>query len=144
MLFLSMFHLQLMQGNAVLNSGMLLIAVMSLLFPTLLHYTHSEVYAASSELVLSRSTSCIMLVAYAAYLFFQLKSQPSFLTEVLCLPTVFFLQVINTFTIWLSLFPLIGLNLCCLVNFDHLTRAKKLRMMMKFLRYPSGKLSSGF
>uniref|UniRef100_A0A0D3BNB4 Vacuolar cation/proton exchanger n=1 Tax=Brassica oleracea var. oleracea TaxID=109376 RepID=A0A0D3BNB4_BRAOL len=46
-----------------------------------LHYTHSEVYAASSELVLSRSTSCIMLVAYAAYLFFQLKSQPSFLTE---------------------------------------------------------------
>ncbi|KAH0895255.1 hypothetical protein HID58_057684 [Brassica napus] len=68
-------------GNAVLNSGMLLIAVMSLLFPTLLHYTHSEVYAASSELVLSRSTSCIMLVAYAAYLFFQLKSQPSFLTE---------------------------------------------------------------
>ncbi|KAF3511919.1 hypothetical protein F2Q69_00010158 [Brassica cretica] len=76
-----MFLLRLMQGNAVLNSGMLLIAVMSLLFPTLLHYTHSEVYAASSELVLSRSTSCIMLVAYAAYLFFQLKSQPSFLTE---------------------------------------------------------------
>lgn len=80
-----------MQGNAVLNSGMLLIAVMSLLFPTLLYYTHSEVRAGSSELALSRSTSCIMLVAYAAYLFFQLKSQPSFLTEVLCLPPFYHL-----------------------------------------------------
>ncbi|CAD5315655.1 unnamed protein product [Arabidopsis thaliana] len=59
----------------------LLMAVMGLLFPTVLHYTQSEVHAGSSELALSRFISCIMLVAYAAYLFFQLKSQPSFYTE---------------------------------------------------------------
>jgi len=77
-----------MQGNAVVNSGLLLMAVMGLLFPAVLHYTHSEVHAGSSELALSRFSSCIMLVAYAAYLFFQLKSQPSSytpLTEVCCL-----------------------------------------------------------
>ena len=73
------------QRNAVVSSGMLLMAVMGLLFPTFLHYTHSEVHAGSSELALSRFISCIMLVAYAAYLFFQLKSQPSFYTEVPCL-----------------------------------------------------------
>ncbi|CAL9219025.1 unnamed protein product, partial [Arabidopsis halleri] len=67
--------------NAVVSSGMLLMAVMGLLFPTVLHYTQSEVHAGSSELALSRFISCIMLVAYAAYLFFQLKSQPSFYTE---------------------------------------------------------------
>ncbi|CAN6933413.1 unnamed protein product [Brassica oleracea] len=65
------------KGNAVVNSGLLLMAVMGLLFPVVLHYTHSEVHAGSSELALSRFSSCIMLVAYAAYLFFQLKTQPS-------------------------------------------------------------------
>ncbi|KAL1189472.1 Vacuolar cation/proton exchanger 5 [Cardamine amara subsp. amara] len=65
------------KGSAVVNSGLLLMAVMGLLFPAVLHYTHSEVHAGSSELALSRFSSCIMLVAYAAYLFFQLKSQPS-------------------------------------------------------------------
>ncbi|XP_019098480.1 PREDICTED: vacuolar cation/proton exchanger 5-like, partial [Camelina sativa] len=65
------------KGNAVVNSGLLLMAVMGLLFPTVLHYTHSEVHAGSSELALSRFSSCVMLVAYAAYLFYQLKSQPS-------------------------------------------------------------------
>ncbi|XP_018434027.1 vacuolar cation/proton exchanger 5 isoform X2 [Raphanus sativus] len=66
------------KGNAVVNSGLLLMAVMGLLFPAVLHYTHSEVHAGSSELSLSRFSSCIMLVAYAAYLFFQLKRrQPS-------------------------------------------------------------------
>ncbi|XP_020869747.1 putative vacuolar cation/proton exchanger 6 [Arabidopsis lyrata subsp. lyrata] len=71
------------KGNAVVSSGMLLLAVMGLLFPTVLHYTHSEVHAGSSELALSRFISCIMLLAYAAYLFFQLKSQPSFYTEMI-------------------------------------------------------------
>ncbi|CAN8321736.1 unnamed protein product [Cochlearia groenlandica] len=65
------------KGTAVVNSGLLLMAVMGLLFPAVLHYTHSEVHAGSSELALSRFSSCIMLVAYAAYLFFQLKGQPS-------------------------------------------------------------------
>ncbi|XP_010465161.1 PREDICTED: vacuolar cation/proton exchanger 2 isoform X1 [Camelina sativa] len=63
------------KGTATVNSGLLLMAVMGILFPAVLHYTHSEVHAGSSELALSRFSSCIMLIAYAAYLFFQLKSQ---------------------------------------------------------------------
>lgn len=50
-------------------------AVMGLLFPAVLHYTHSEVHYGKSELALSRFSSCVMLVAYGAYLYFQLKSQ---------------------------------------------------------------------
>ncbi|KAL4618393.1 hypothetical protein ACB092_06G006500, partial [Castanea dentata] len=61
--------------TAVVNSGLLLMAVMGLLLPTVLHYTHTEVYFGKSELDLSRFSSCIMLVTYAAYLLFQLKSQ---------------------------------------------------------------------
>ena len=62
-----------MQETAV-NSGLLLMAVMGLLFPTVLHYTRTEVHSGESELALSRFCSCIMIVAYAAFLFFQLKS----------------------------------------------------------------------
>ncbi|XP_075655262.1 vacuolar cation/proton exchanger 5-like [Castanea sativa] len=61
--------------TAVVNSGLLLMAVMGLLLPSVLHYTHTEVYFGKSELDLSRFSSCIMLVTYAAYLLFQLKSQ---------------------------------------------------------------------
>ncbi|XP_042947347.1 vacuolar cation/proton exchanger 2-like isoform X2 [Carya illinoinensis] len=63
------------KATAVVSSGLLLMAVMGLLFPAVLHYTHTEVHFGKSELALSRFSSCIMLVAYAAYLFFQLKSQ---------------------------------------------------------------------
>ncbi|GMY30763.1 vacuolar cation/proton exchanger 5-like [Fagus crenata] len=63
------------KATAVVNSGLLLMAVMGLLFPAVLHYTHTELYFGKSELALSRFSSCIMLVAYAAYIFFQLKSQ---------------------------------------------------------------------
>ncbi|KAL4618403.1 hypothetical protein ACB092_06G007500 [Castanea dentata] len=63
---------------AVVNSGLLFMAVMGLLFPAVLHYTHTELYFGKSELALSRFSSCIMLVTYAAYLFFQLKSQRNF------------------------------------------------------------------
>ncbi|GKV36474.1 hypothetical protein SLEP1_g44602 [Rubroshorea leprosula] len=62
------------KATAVVNSGLLLMAVMGLLFPAVLHYTHTEVHAGKSELALSRFSSCIMLVAYVAYLVFQLKS----------------------------------------------------------------------
>nr|XP_018679032.1 PREDICTED: vacuolar cation/proton exchanger 3-like isoform X2 [Musa acuminata subsp. malaccensis] len=61
------------KAAAVVNSGLLLMAVMGLLFPAVLHYTHSEVHYGKSELALSRFSSCIMLVAYAFYLVFQLK-----------------------------------------------------------------------
>nr|KJB63108.1 hypothetical protein B456_009G453800 [Gossypium raimondii] len=63
------------KATAVVNSGLLLMAVMGLLFPAVLHYTHTERHAGKSELALSRFSSCVMLLAYAAYLVFQLKSQ---------------------------------------------------------------------
>ncbi|KVI03147.1 hypothetical protein Ccrd_018558, partial [Cynara cardunculus var. scolymus] len=50
-----------LQTVAIVSSELLLMAVMGILFP-------------ASELALSRFSSCIMLVAYASYLFFQLKS----------------------------------------------------------------------
>eukprot|EP00249_Psilotum_nudum_P017900 c26543_g3_i1 orf=1-855(-) len=62
------------QAAAVVNSGLLLMAVMGLLFPAVLHFTGTELHAGTSELFLSRFSSCIMLVAYGSYLYFQLKS----------------------------------------------------------------------
>ncbi|KAL2930382.1 Vacuolar cation/proton exchanger 2 [Bienertia sinuspersici] len=63
------------KSAAVMNSGLLLMAVMGITFPAVLHFTHTEVHFGKSELSLSRFSSCIMLVAYASYLYFQLKSQ---------------------------------------------------------------------
>ncbi|KAH8518324.1 hypothetical protein H0E87_000253 [Populus deltoides] len=63
------------KATATVNSGLLLMAVMGLLFPAVLHYTHTEVHYGKSELALSRFSSCIMLGVYAAYLYFQLKTQ---------------------------------------------------------------------
>lgn len=57
-------------------------AVMGILFPAVLHFTHSEVHFGKSELALSRFSSCIMLIAYASYLFFQLRVQHSLYTPV--------------------------------------------------------------
>ncbi|XP_054818143.1 vacuolar cation/proton exchanger 5 isoform X2 [Prosopis cineraria] len=65
------------KATASVNTGLLLMAVMGLLFPAVLHYTRTEVHFGESELALSRFSSCIMLVAYTAYLFFQLNSQRS-------------------------------------------------------------------
>ncbi|KAK7814784.1 vacuolar cation/proton exchanger 5 [Quercus suber] len=79
------------KATAVVNSGLLLVAVMGLLLPTVLHYTHTEVYFGKSELALSRFSSCIMLVTYAAYLYFQLKSKGIYmflLMSVILLPLV--------------------------------------------------------
>lgn len=70
------------KAAAVVNSGLLLMAVMGILFPAVLHFTHSEVHLGKSVLSLSRFSSCIMLVAYASYLFFQLRSQQNFYTPV--------------------------------------------------------------
>ncbi|KAJ6417553.1 hypothetical protein OIU84_003305 [Salix udensis] len=61
------------KASATVNSGLLLMAVMGLLFPAVLHFTHTEVHYGKSELALSRFSSCIMLGVYAAYLFFQLN-----------------------------------------------------------------------
>ncbi|KAK6157071.1 hypothetical protein DH2020_011319 [Rehmannia glutinosa] len=47
--------------SATMNSGLLLMAVMGLLFPAVLHFTHTELHFGKSELALSRFSSCIML-----------------------------------------------------------------------------------
>ncbi|EOY11880.1 Cation exchanger 5, putative isoform 2 [Theobroma cacao] len=60
--------------TAVVNSGLLLMAVMDLLLPAFLHSTHKEVHLGISELALSRFSGCIMLPAYIAYIVFQLKN----------------------------------------------------------------------
>lgn len=76
-----------LQATAIVNSGLLLMAVMGILFPAVLHFTHTEVHFGKSELALSRFSSCIMLIAYASYLFFQLKSQQNLyspINEVSC------------------------------------------------------------
>ncbi|XP_004486589.1 vacuolar cation/proton exchanger 3-like isoform X1 [Cicer arietinum] len=70
------------KAAAVVNSGLLLMAVMGILFPAVLHFTHSEVHLGKSVLSLSRFSSCIMLLAYASYLFFQLRSQQNFYSPV--------------------------------------------------------------
>ncbi|CAL0324293.1 unnamed protein product [Lupinus luteus] len=70
------------KAAAVVNSGLLLMAVMGLLFPAVLHFTHSELHFGKSVLSLSRFSSCIMLLAYASYLFFQLRSQQNLYSPV--------------------------------------------------------------
>jgi len=74
--------LPLRHAAAVVNSGLLLMAVMGILFPAVLYFTHTEVHEGKSVLSLSRFSSCIMLVAYASYLFFQLRSQQNVYTPV--------------------------------------------------------------
>ena len=50
--------------DAIVNSGLLLMVVMGLLFPAVLHFTHTELHKGQSELALSRFSCCVMLVAY--------------------------------------------------------------------------------
>lgn len=66
--------LLLLQVTAQVSSSLLLMAVMGLLFPAVLHATGTELQMGKSELALSRFSSIIMLVAYIAYLYFQLKT----------------------------------------------------------------------
>nr|KAJ0188793.1 hypothetical protein LSAT_V11C900506400 [Lactuca sativa] len=61
--------------NVVMSSGLLLMAVMCLLFPAIFHFTHTELHFGKSELALSRFSSCVMLITYGAYLFLQLTTQ---------------------------------------------------------------------
>ncbi|KAJ6433135.1 hypothetical protein OIU84_020205 [Salix udensis] len=70
------------KAAALVNSGLLLMAVMGIMFPAVLHFTRTEVHFGKSEMALSRFSSCIMLIAYGSYLFFQLKSQPNLYSPV--------------------------------------------------------------
>lgn len=74
-------------------------AVMGLLFPAVLHSTHTELHFGKSELALSRFTSCIMLVAYAAYLVFQLKSQQNLYVPVDEVSLSLFPHIYNLYSI---------------------------------------------
>lgn len=90
-----------MQATAIVNSGLLLMAVMGLVFPAVLHYTHTEVHYGKSELALSRFSSCVMLVVYAAYLFFQLRGQKDSyvpISEVGCFCMMIFLFLLASGT----------------------------------------------
>ncbi|CAN1780392.1 Vacuolar cation/proton exchanger 2 [Linum perenne] len=65
------------KAAAVVDCGFLLVSVMGITIPAVLHATKTEFEIGKSELSLSRFSSCMMLLAYAAYLFFQLKSHQS-------------------------------------------------------------------
>ncbi|CAI5961242.1 unnamed protein product [Closterium sp. NIES-65] len=57
---------------AQMNCGALMLAMSGLLFPNLLHATGTELHENDSELALSRLAAVLMLVAYFAYIYFQL------------------------------------------------------------------------
>ncbi|CAI7814028.1 unnamed protein product [Closterium sp. NIES-54] len=57
---------------AQMNCGALMLAMSGLLFPNLLHATGTELHENASELALSRLAAVLMLVAYFAYIYFQL------------------------------------------------------------------------
>ncbi|KAM0029209.1 putative calcium/proton exchanger, sodium/calcium exchanger membrane region [Helianthus debilis subsp. tardiflorus] len=63
------------KSNVGMSVGLLLMAVMSLIFPTVLRVTNTELQIGTSVLTLSRFCSCIMLVAYVVYIFFLLTNQ---------------------------------------------------------------------
>lgn len=55
-----------------INCGLLMLAVITILMPSLLSETHTEAKGTSSELTLSRIESICMLLCYILFLFFQL------------------------------------------------------------------------
>jgi Ca2+/H+ antiporter len=70
-----------LQTAALVNAGLLLMALMGMLLPAVLYATHTELRDGTSELFLSRFSSVVMLIAYGAYLFFQLKSHRELYSE---------------------------------------------------------------
>ncbi|GMJ02884.1 cation exchanger 5 [Hibiscus trionum] len=59
---------------AAVNSGLLLMATMGLLFPACLHSTGTELHFGISELALSRFSSCVLILVYLVSIIFQLKN----------------------------------------------------------------------
>ena len=54
-----------------MNCGLLILATVAVLLPSLLSETHTEVVGNQSELALSRFQSVILLLCYGLYLVFQ-------------------------------------------------------------------------
>ena len=63
------------------NSALLLLGTLGLTLPSALHATNTEIHGTESELKLSRFTSCMLLLMYAAYLYFQLVSHTELFEE---------------------------------------------------------------
>ncbi|XP_022843866.1 vacuolar cation/proton exchanger 2-like isoform X1 [Olea europaea var. sylvestris] len=61
---------------AHMTSALSLMAFMGILFPSVLQFTHTQMHTLKSELALSRISSCIILIGYGSFLFFQIKSKP--------------------------------------------------------------------
>lgn len=67
------------QKQADVNAFLLLLGLLCLMLPLMFRYSfEAGDYAATSVLWLSRASSIFMLVAYVAYLFFQLKTHRQF------------------------------------------------------------------
>jgi len=66
--------------SSVVNVGLLMLGVMSLLFPMLLESTHEEIVMGSA-LTVSRSVSVLLLLTYCCYIYFQLCSHTHLYTE---------------------------------------------------------------
>ncbi|KAK8623090.1 hypothetical protein V6N13_117983 [Hibiscus sabdariffa] len=65
---------QVRQGNGCCDSGLLLMAMMGLVFPATLRSTGTELHFGISELALSRICSCVLILAYLVSIIFQLKN----------------------------------------------------------------------
>eukprot|EP00967_Tisochrysis_lutea_P035336 scaffold42294_cov33-Tisochrysis_lutea.AAC.3 len=59
-------------GSAV-NIGLLMLAVMALLFPMMLDSSHQQL-AEGAVLAVSRSVSCLLLIVYGCYIYFQMHT----------------------------------------------------------------------
>ena len=69
------------QQGVMANSALLLLGTLGLTLPSALHATNTEIHGTQSELSLSRFTSCMLLLMYAAYLYFQLISHRELFEE---------------------------------------------------------------
>eukprot|EP00210_Caulerpa_lentillifera_P000671 g648.t1 len=69
------------QEGMGVNSGMLFMAVASIIFPSVLEFTGTEEHKNDSELNLSRFESILLLILYASFLIFQLVTHKYLYTE---------------------------------------------------------------
>lgn len=63
-----------MQELAEVDSKSLLMAIIAILFPSVLHYTRTEEGFSDSNMMLSRFYSCLMLISYIFYISYQIKN----------------------------------------------------------------------
>ena len=69
------------QAGVMTNSALLCLGVMGLSLPSTLHATQTELAGTVSELSLSRYSSCLLLLMYIVFLYFQLVSHKEYFEE---------------------------------------------------------------